>query len=68
MSTGLIHLTSSLQYDSADRAVEKLRAYFTPLGAATAGFTGGAFDSFDPSSTRAASENVFTADDLIAVS
>lgn len=44
-----------------------LRAYYAPLGPGQ-GFTGGQFDTFDPSKTRALSADVFTAEDVIAVS
>lgn len=67
MRTGRIHRTPSLQYDAADQAVAKLRAYFSPLGGTNDGYTGGVFDSFDPSATRAATTNVFTGDDVVAV-
>ena len=61
-----VHLTPSLLPGSEDRALRVLGAYYAPLGAG--GFTGGQFDEFDPSATRAASANVFTADDVVAVS
>ena len=48
-------------------AVAVLQAYYRPI-TQTTGYTGGQFDTFDPSGTRAASANVFTSDDLIAVS
>ena len=68
MPTGEIHLTSSLQYDAVDQAVKKLEAYFAPLSGTNTGFTGGIFDSFDPSATRTASADMFTSDDVVAVS
>ncbi len=61
-----IRLTPSFEDD--DLAVRVLREYFTPLSKKNTGFTGAIFDGFDPSSTKAASANVFTADDVIAVS
>ncbi|GMA21524.1 DUF6308 family protein [Arsenicicoccus piscis] len=45
-----------------------LQAYFTPLSGRDTGFTGGAWDTFDPSGTRATSRDVFTADDLLSCS
>ena len=44
-----------------------LRAYFGPFTRDGAGFTGGQFDTFDPSWTRASSANTFTSDNLVAV-
>ncbi|MCG7320845.1 DUF6308 family protein [Arsenicicoccus bolidensis] len=43
-----------------------LRAYFTPLSGRNTGFTGGAWDTFDPSGRRSATADVFTADDLLS--
>lgn len=51
------------------RAVAVLTAYFTPLSGQSggySGYTGGAWDSFDPSGMRMACANTFTADDLVA--
>ena len=47
-------------------STESPGAYYAPLDAG--GFTGGQFDAFDPSASRAASANVFTADDVVSVS
>ena len=66
--TADIHPTPSLQGGTEDQAVAVLRAYYAPLSGPSTGFSGGQFDSFDPSGTRAASVDVFTAADLIAVS
>jgi hypothetical protein len=68
MSTaGGLSLTPSLVEGADDRARAVLQAYFTPVSGRNVGFTGGAFDTFDPSGTRSASANTFTADDLVAV-
>lgn len=61
-----LHLTPSLLAGAEDRAVGVLRYYYRPLRGKKAGFTGGAWDSFDPSGTRAAMVNTFTADDLVS--
>jgi Family of unknown function (DUF6308) len=50
-----------------DRAVAVLTAYYQPLSGRDGGFTGGQFDAFDPSGTRSASANTYTADDMVAV-
>jgi hypothetical protein len=63
-----LSLTPSLVEGAEDRAIAVLQAYFTPVSGRSVGFTGGAFDTFDPSGTRSASPNTFTADDLVAVS
>lgn len=63
-----IHLTPSLLPGAEMQAVQVLQAYFAPLSGTNRGFTGGQFDTFDPSGTRAASANVFTADDVVSVS
>lgn len=62
----LSKLPESLRAGSEERGVAVLKAYFAPLSGANNGFTGGAWDTFDPSGTRAASANVFTADDLLS--
>lgn len=56
-----ITLTTSLQPNEEARAEKVLRYYF-----ASGNFTGGRWDTFDPSGTRAISANTFTADDLVA--
>lgn len=61
-------LPRSLLDESNERAVNLLRAYYSPLEGRNRGFTGGQFDAFDPSSSRAASTNTFTADDLLSLS
>lgn len=63
-----IHLTPSLQDSQEDRAVRVLRHYYRPLSGKNTGFTGGAWDTFDPSANRAASTNTFTAEDLLSAS
>ncbi|KRF44613.1 hypothetical protein ASH01_11515 [Terrabacter sp. Soil811] len=59
---------ASLRDASDARAAAVLAAYYQPLTSAGAGYTGGKFDTFDPSGTRSACANTFTADDLVAVS
>ena len=63
-----IVLPPTLLPDARGEAALVLKAYFAPLSARDAGFTGGAWDAFDPSGTRAASANTFTADDIVACS
>ncbi|GAA3632886.1 DUF6308 family protein [Microlunatus ginsengisoli] len=63
-----ITLTASLEPGSENRAIAALNAYFAPLSGVNSGYTGGRFDDFDPSGTRDASVNVFTADDVVSVS
>jgi len=60
-------LPPSLLDASDDRAVTVLAAYYRPLSGRGGGHTGGQFDAFDPSGTRSASANTYTADDLVAV-
>ena len=60
-------LPPSLLDASDDRAVAVLGAYYRPLSGGGGGYTGGQFDTFDPSGTRSASANTYTADDLVAV-
>jgi hypothetical protein len=67
-TTAGLTLTPSLVAGAEDRAITVLQAYVTPVSGPNVGFTGGAFDTFDPSGTRSASTNTFTADDLVAVS
>lgn len=52
--------------ENDDKAVFILHKYYRPVAGET-GYTGGQFDTFDPSGTRTASTNTFTSDDLIAV-
>lgn len=59
-----ILLTESFGDD--DRAIAVLRHYFKPLSGENAGFTGGAWDTFDPSGSRASTSDEFTAEDLVA--
>ena len=61
-------LPISLQEESNERAVVLLTTYYSPLDGRNAGFTGGRFDAFDPSSRRSASTNTFTSDDLLSLS
>lgn len=61
-----LDLPKCLIDDDNDRAIAILRKYYGTL-AAGGGFTGSAFDTFDPSGTRAASANTFTSDDLVSV-
>lgn len=61
-----IWLTPSLLPDGHERALRALRDYYAPLTGKDHGFTGGAWDSFDPSSSRAVSANTFTSDDVTA--
>lgn len=61
-------LPASLRDPSDDRAAAVLASYYRPLSGKAGGYTGGQFDAFDPSGTRSASANTFTADDLVAVS
>lgn len=49
-------------------ALRLLNTYFAAPSSTSRGFTGAAFDTWDPSRTRAASVDVFTADDVVAVS
>lgn len=56
-------------------ALARLRDYFAPLvlspkgqSLRLGGYTGGQWDTFDPSLTRASSANVFTSDDIVACS
>ncbi len=60
-------LPPSLFHASDDRAVAVLAAYYKPLSSRSGGYTGGQSDAFDPSGTRSASANTYTADDLVAV-
>ena len=60
-------LPASLRDPTDDRAAAVLASYYRPLSGKSGGYTGGQFDAFDPSGTRSASANTFTADDLVAV-
>jgi Family of unknown function (DUF6308) len=61
-------LPASLLDPTNHRVAAVLAAYHRPPFGKGGGYTGGQFDSFDPSGTRSASANTFTADDLVAVS
>lgn len=61
-----INLTHSLTSEGHVSGVAALQAYFAPPPGAKEGFTGGAWDTFDPSGTRAASSTTFTADDVLS--
>ncbi|NCD18860.1 MAG: hypothetical protein EOL89_02585 [Actinobacteria bacterium] len=61
-----IHLTPSLQDGREDRAVRVLRHYYRPLRGTKSGFTGGAWDTFDPAGNRTAMVNTFTAEDIVS--
>lgn len=55
----------SLDNPDPERAVGILKAYYSQVSGSS-GYTGGAWDSFDPSGTRFSSTNRYTADDLIS--
>ena len=61
-----LSLPPALAPERDDDAVALLNSYYAPMDGA-AGFTGGAWDSFDPSGTRATSTNTFTSDDIVSV-
>lgn len=61
-----VQLPKILNPDAEGQAVRVLEHYFKPLEGRNKGFTGGCWDTFDPSGKRAASADVFTADDLVA--
>lgn len=65
-----IYLTDSFKdtQEGRVRAEMVLRHYFKQLAGDNGGYTGGAWDTFDPSGTREANPDTFTADDLIACS
>lgn len=64
-----ITLTRHLHVDEQDEAVYLLQRYYAGLIAGNAsGFEGGHWDGFDPSGTREASPDEFTADDLLSAS
>lgn len=62
-----MELPAALRESSDDRAEELLRLYYSPLTDDGGGFTGGQFDWFDPSGTRADCANTFTSDDLMSL-
>lgn len=62
-------LTHHLRVEETDNAVYLLRLYYAGLLAGdSSGFDGGHWDNFDPSGTRSASPDEFTADDLLSAS
>lgn len=61
MSTPRLHLPHVVTSEDESLATSALRAYFFSQE-----FTGGQWDGFDPSGTRAQSSNVFTADDALS--
>jgi hypothetical protein len=63
-----VELPLSLQDASNEQATRLLRRYFASASEGEGGFTGGLFDTFDPSGVRAASTNTFTSDDLVSLS
>ncbi len=63
-----ISLTPSLLASGSERGSEVLGHYYRPLSGKDVGFTGGAWDTFDPSGTRSAMVNSFTADDILSSS
>lgn len=62
-----VHIVPELQGGNEDAAVALLNRYYKPL-AQNGKYAGGRWDTFDPSGTRATSQSVFTADDLLACS
>ena len=62
-----MRLPKSLERDERERAVAVLTAYYRPLGPDGSGYTGGQFDGFDPTGSRARTTTEFTSDDLVAV-
>lgn len=67
MKVGEVFLTECLRPGNEERAREVLAYYFKPMSE-HGGFTGGLWDTFDPSGTRLGTEQEFTADDLSACS
>ena len=59
MTAPQLHLPRTVASDQTERAVDLLQLYFKSRK-----FIGSQWDGFDPSGTRAASANVFTADDV----
>lgn len=63
-----ITLTPSLLPNNEPRAITVLHAYYARTTNPKDGYTGGQWDTFDPSRNREHSPNVFTPDDLVACS
>ncbi|WP_298992778.1 DUF6308 family protein [uncultured Pseudokineococcus sp.] len=61
-------LPAALQTDDDNAALALLQRYYGATLDGHSGFTGSAFDTWDPSGTRAASADVFTSDDVTAAS
>ena len=59
MTAPQLHLARTVASDQTERAVDLLQLYFKSRK-----FIGSQWDGFDPSGRRAASANVFTADDV----
>jgi hypothetical protein len=67
-----ITLTASLRPENEEYAVAVLQFYYSdlkyqPIDHKNVGFTGGAWDSFDPSGTRERTRYEFTSDDLVSL-
>ncbi|SDT35381.1 hypothetical protein SAMN04488543_3903 [Friedmanniella luteola] len=65
--TAVLTLPALLDTGSEERASTVLRRYYAPLSGHNAGYTGGAWDTFDPNGRREADADRFTADDLVSV-
>lgn len=63
-----MYLPKSLLPEGEERAVRLLKGYFAPLSGLDEGYTGGQWDTFDPSGTRSRTQNLFTADDVVSCS
>ncbi|MEJ5943678.1 DUF6308 family protein [Pseudokineococcus basanitobsidens] len=63
-----MRLPAALSTDDDSAVLDLLRRYYRRPPDGEHGFTGSAFDTWDPSGTRATSADVFTADDVVAVS
>ncbi|MVA74493.1 hypothetical protein GC722_00355 [Auraticoccus sp. F435] len=61
-----LHLTPSLTPENRERDLRVLRTYF-PSADGLGGYTGGRWDTFDPSGTRADQANEITSDDLVSL-
>lgn len=61
-----LQLTTSLMPENRERALRVLSTYF-PSADGRGGYTGGRWDTFDPSGTRAEQANEITSDDLVAL-
>lgn len=61
-------LPAALETDDDAAALERLRRYYERPLDDEHGFTGAAFDTWDPAGTRATCTDTFTADDVVAVS